>query len=89
MNRQKSSRNSIGNSAPSIKLSFVHTRDALRRELIEGQENTWSNIYSQRFRASQTYITGTYHSFQGYMLITSKDFWDGLPTDIRGRLERF
>ncbi|MBK8535525.1 MAG: DctP family TRAP transporter solute-binding subunit [Candidatus Competibacteraceae bacterium] len=70
-----------------IKLSFVHTRDALRRELIEGQENTWSNIYSQRFQASQTYITETYHSFQGYMLITSKDFWDGLPTDIRSGLE--
>ena len=70
-----------------IKLSFVHTRDALRRELVEGQENTWSNIYSQRFQASQTYITETNHSFQGYMLITSKDFWDKLPSDIRSELE--
>lgn len=70
-----------------VKLSFVDTRDALRRQLVEGQENTWSNIYSQRFQASQTYITETNHSFQGYMLITSKSFWDRLPTDIRSELE--
>jgi C4-dicarboxylate-binding protein DctP len=70
-----------------VKLPFVHTRDALRRELIEGQENTWSNIYSQRFQASQNYITETHHSFLGYMIITNKTFWDRLPADIRSELE--
>lgn len=52
-----------------------------------GQENTWSNIYSQHLQTVQTYITGTNHSFQGYMLITSKSFWEGLPADIRKELE--
>lgn len=70
-----------------VKLSFAHTRDALRRELVEGQENSWSNIYSQGFQTLQTNITETNHSFQGYMLITSKAFWNGLPTDVRGELE--
>ncbi|MDG4563448.1 MAG: DctP family TRAP transporter solute-binding subunit [Candidatus Competibacter sp.] len=70
-----------------VKLPFVHTRDALRRELIEGQENTWNNIYSQHFEAMQTYITETNHSFLGYMVITNKPFWDSLPADIRSELE--
>ncbi|MDG4555215.1 MAG: DctP family TRAP transporter solute-binding subunit [Candidatus Competibacter sp.] len=70
-----------------IKLPFTHTRDALRREVIDGQENTWSNIYSQGFQASQTYITETHHSFLGYMVITNKTFWDQLPADVRRELE--
>jgi len=70
-----------------IKLPFSHTRDALRRELVEGQENSWSNIYSQGFQTLQTHITETNHSFQGYMLISSKTFWNGLPPDVRGELD--
>lgn len=70
-----------------VKLPFAHIRDALRRGLIEGQENTWSNIYSQRFQTLQNYITETNHSFLGYMVITNKAFWDGLPADIRTELE--
>lgn len=70
-----------------VKLSLVHTQDALRQGRIEGQENTWSNIYSQHLQTMQTHITETNHSFQGYMLITSKSFWEGLPADIRKELE--
>ncbi len=70
-----------------VKLPFAHTRDALRRELVEGQENSWSNIYSQGFQTLQTNITETNHSFQGYMLIVSKTFWNNLPADIRSELE--
>lgn len=35
----------------------------------------------------QTNITETNHSFQGYMLITSKTFWNGLLAEVRGELE--
>jgi len=70
-----------------VKLSLADTRNALRRELIDGQENTWSNIYSQGFHTLQTDITETNHSFQGYMLITSKTFWNRLPADLRSELE--
>lgn len=52
-----------------------------------GRENAWSNIYSQGFQTLQTDITETNHSFQGYMLITSKTFWNGLPTDLRSELD--
>ena len=70
-----------------VKLPLADTRDALRRELVEGQENAWSNIYSQGFQTLQTDITETNHSFQGYMLITSKTFWNVLPADLRSELD--
>ena len=70
-----------------IKLSFADVRDALRRELVEGQENAWSNIYSQGFQMLQTYVTETHHSFLGYMVITNQAFWEKLPADIRSELE--
>jgi C4-dicarboxylate-binding protein DctP len=70
-----------------VKLPFADVRDALRRELVEGQENAWSNIYSQRFQTLQTYITETHHSFLGYMVIANQDFWAKLPADIRTELE--
>jgi C4-dicarboxylate-binding protein DctP len=70
-----------------VKLPFTDTRDALRRELVEGQENAWSNIYSQRFQTLQTYVTETHHSFLGYMVITNKAFCEKLPADIRNELE--
>ena len=70
-----------------VKLPFADVRDALRRELVEGQENAWSNIYSQRFQTLQTYVTETHHSFLGYMVIANKTFWEKLPADVRHELE--
>ncbi len=73
--------------ATTIRLPFNHVRDALSRGLIKGQENSWANVYSQNFDRWQPYITETNHSFQGYMVIASSAFWDGLPADIRQELE--
>lgn len=73
--------------AQTIQLPFNHVRDALSRGLIKGQENSWANIYSQNFDRWQPYITETNHSFQGYMVVTSSAFWDGLPANIRRELE--
>lgn len=73
--------------AQTIQLPFNHVRDALSRGLIKGQENSWANIYSQNFDRWQPYITETHHSFQGYMVVTSSAFWDGLPAEIRRELE--
>ena len=34
----------------------------------------------------QKHFTELDHSFQGYMVIASQDFWDDLPDDIRSEL---
>src|SRR3546814_20902663 len=55
----------------------------LQTGTVDGQENTWSNIYSQKFYEAQKYITETNHGVIDYMVVTNTKFWKGLPADIR------
>ena len=68
------------------KLAFSETYLALQTGTVDGQENTWSNIYSQKFHEVQPYIMETNHGLLDYMLITSERWWSGLPEDIRAGL---
>jgi C4-dicarboxylate-binding protein DctP len=69
------------------KMAFSEVYQALQVGTVDGQENTWSNIYSQKFFEVQKYITESNHGVIDYMLLTSADFWEGLPEDIRTELE--
>ena len=69
------------------KLPFKEVYTALAQGVVDGQENSWSNIYSKKFYEVQDYITVSNHSYLGYLLVVSADFWNGLPTDIRDELE--
>ena len=73
--------------ATNLRLPFSRVFDALDRGLVDGQENSWSNIVSKRFHAVQNYFTETNHSYQGYMVVTTGRFWDALPPQIRSTLE--
>ena len=55
--------------------------------MVDGAENPWSNIYSQKFFEVQKYITESNNGYLGYMLVTNTKFWDGLPADVRKTLE--
>ncbi len=70
------------------KLAFSEVYLALQTGQIDGQENTWSNIYSQKFFEVQPYFVESNHGLLDYMLITSEKFWGGLPDDVRGELEK-
>ena len=52
------------------------------------QENTPSNVYTQKMHEVQKYTTLTNHGYIGYAVIVNKKFWDGLPADIRAQLEK-
>ena len=54
---------------------------------MDGQENTWSNIYSQKFHEVQKTIAVTNHGAIEYMAITNAKWWDGLPADVRKGLQ--
>jgi C4-dicarboxylate-binding protein DctP len=69
------------------KLAFSEVYLALQTGQMDGQENTWSNIYSQKFHEVQPYIMESNHGLLDYMLITSDRFWEGLPDDVRSELE--
>jgi len=65
------------------KMSFSEVYGALQQGVVDGQENTWSNIYGKKFFEVQDGITETNHGIIDYMLVTSIDWLDGLDADVR------
>ena len=70
------------------KMAFSEVYQALQTGVVDGQENTWSNIYSQKFYEVQKTIAETNHGVIDYMVITNAAWWDGLPADIRAGLAK-
>lgn len=68
------------------KMSFGEVYQALQTGAIDAQENTWSNIYSQKFFEVQDGLTQSNHGYLGYFLAVNTPFWNGLPDDIRTEL---
>ncbi len=66
-----------------LKKPFSEVFTLLQTKAIDGQENTWSNIFSKKFFEVQPYITETDHGVLDYMVVSSKEFWMGMPDDIR------
>jgi C4-dicarboxylate-binding protein DctP len=69
-------------------LPFSDVYQALQTGVVDGQENTTSNVYSQKMHEVQKYMTMTNHGYIGYVVVVNKKFWDGLPADIREQLEK-
>jgi len=69
------------------KLPFKEVYTALAQGVVDGQENAWSNIYSKKFHEVQDYISVSNHSYLGYLVVVSREFWNGLPNDIRGQIK--
>jgi len=70
-----------------VELPFNCVYKALQTGEVDGQENTMSNIYSKKFYQLQPYLTVSNHGYIGYVVITNKTFWEGLPPDIRNILK--
>ncbi|KQZ00095.1 C4-dicarboxylate ABC transporter [Pseudolabrys sp. Root1462] len=69
-------------------MAFSEVYQALQTGVVDGQENTWSNIYTQKMHEVQKFITETNHGYIGYVVVVNKKFWDGLPADVRPQLEK-
>ena len=67
---------------------FNEVYQTLQTGAVDGQENTWSNIYTQKMDEVQKYATVTNHGYLGYVVVVNKKFWDGLPPDIRDELSK-
>lgn len=70
------------------KMAFAEVYGALQQGVVDGQENTWSNIYTKKFFEVQDGITETNHGIIDYLLVTSDSFWNGLPDDLRADLQQ-
>ncbi len=69
-------------------MAFSEVYQGLQTGVIDGQENTPSNMYTQKMHEVQKYGALTNHGYIGYAVIVNKKFWDALPVDIRGQLEK-
>src|SRR5258708_28983658 len=69
-------------------MAFSEVYQALQTGVVDGQENTPSNMYTQKMHEVQKYTTLTNHGYIGYVVVVNKAFWDGLPADVRGQLEK-
>ena len=69
-------------------LAFSEAYRALQTGVVDGTENPPSNMYTQKMHEVQKHLTVSNHGYLGYAVIVNKKFWDGLPSDIRGQLEK-
>ena len=69
--------------ASAQKLAFKEVYGALQTGVVDGQENSWCNIYTQKFYEVQDGVTETNHALLGYLVVTSKEWLDGLDPEIR------
>ena len=68
------------------KMSFSEVYGGLQTKVIDGQENTWSNIYGKKFFEVQDGVTETNHGIIDYLVVTSTKWWDGLKPSVRDPL---
>jgi C4-dicarboxylate-binding protein DctP len=65
-------------------MAFSEVFGALQQGVVDGQFNTWSNIYTQKFHEIQKYATisrgGVYLA---YAVATNAKWWDGLDADSK------
>ena len=64
-------------------MAFSEVYGALQTGVVDGQENTWSNIYGQKFFEVQDGTTETNHGVLDYMVVASVDFLDSLDPAVR------
>ena len=64
-------------------MAFSEVYGALQQGVVDGQENTWSNIYGQKFFEVQDGITETNHGIIDYLVVASVDWLDGLDEEVR------
>ena len=67
-------------------MAFAEVYGALQTGVVDGQENTWSNIYTKKFFEVQDSTTQTSHQLLAYLFMTSKQFLDSLDANTRSTL---
>ncbi|WP_207630218.1 TRAP transporter substrate-binding protein [Paracoccus xiamenensis] len=69
-------------------MAFSEVYQGLQTGVVDGTENPPSNMYTQKMHEVQKHATLSNHGYLGYAVIVNKEFWDGLPEDVRGNLEK-
>lgn len=70
-----------------LPLSFSELYTALETGAVDGQENPFSVILSNKFYEVQKYASATNHTYSTNIVLVSKKFWDGLSPAERKILQ--
>ncbi|MGC6325179.1 TRAP transporter substrate-binding protein [Pasteurella multocida] len=70
------------------KMAFGEMYQGLQTGVVNGAENPYSNIYSQKIHEVQKFITESNHGLLSYMVIVNTNFWNSIPEDIRAALSK-
>jgi len=68
-------------------MAFSELYQGLQSGVVDGCENTPSNVYTQKLYEVQKHVTVSNHGHIAYAVVVNKKFWDGLPADLRSILE--
>ena len=68
-------------------MAFSELYQALQSGVVDGMENTASNVYTQKVYEVQKHVTVSNHGHIAYAVVVNKKFWDGLAPDLRAILE--
>ncbi|WP_246939099.1 DctP family TRAP transporter solute-binding subunit [Bacillus pinisoli] len=63
--------------------SFDEVYQLLNNGIIDGQENTFSNIVSKDLHSLQNYLTISDHGYLGYVVLMNLEFWESLSLDVQ------
>ena len=69
-------------------MAFSEVYQGLQTGVVDGTENPPSNMYTQKMNEVQKHATLSNHGYLGYAVIVNKEFWDGLPEDVRANLDK-
>ena len=61
-----------------VPMSFTELYTALETGAVDGQENPFSVILSNKFYEVQKYLSATNHTYSTNIILVSKKFWDRL-----------
>jgi tripartite ATP-independent transporter DctP family solute receptor len=65
-----------------VPMPFTELYSALETHAVDGQENPYSVILSNKFYEVQKYVSATNHVYASNIILVSKKFWDKLsPTE--------
>ena len=64
-------------------MAFAEVYNALQQKVVDGQENPYSNIESQKMHTVQKHISESNHGYIGYVLVINNEFLEGLPKDLQ------
>ncbi len=68
-------------------MAFSEVYNALQQGVVDGAENPWSNLESQKMHTVQKHITESNHGYIGYILVINDTFFKGLPEDLQKVVE--